>query len=386
MAVYVIEILLIMFVPLLFQARSTLSLKKSEDLKKRCCYCIFLIMLLVMGFRSETLGMYDVEYVYLPMFHNVQYLNFQEVFMRYPFIRGNMLQLITKIFTLFCTNEHIWIFITSIPFLASLTFLVIKYGANKYTCSFSFYMIIGLRIYGSNFYLIRHSIAMAALIIAFDCIIEKKRCKFIAFVLVATLFHSVSIVFLIAYPLARIKVSLKQLLIIGGGFYFATYLASNFMNSFFKVIGNDNYYANYSNKGGFKSNIFILICLLLFALAYILSRRNNLNISNNKYLKDQNKKILLRQKMKNELNIITVNMLCIATLFMGMSTVISEFQRIAFFFLAVSTVGFSNIIHCEKNRSIRVFIYVCLFIFLLIFMINSLKPEMLSPYRTWIFN
>ena len=331
MIIYFLLAFLIILCPIFFKAGSVRS-------KKWCCYFIFFSMLCVMGFRSESLGMYDVEYVYLPMVRNVQNLSFSGVFTRYPFQRGNLLQILTKIYTLFSTNENLWIFLTSIPFLAALTHLVRKYGIHKSACAFSFFLILGLRIYGTNFYLIRHSIAMAVLIYAFDCVIEKKRLKFVLLVLLASLFHTVSIVFLITYPLARIKVSAKQLLLISAGFVWITYFASSVMNHFFSLLNSDNYYYNYASKRGFASNIFIPVCIILFLIAYVICKRNKIQISEND-----------SDNIINEVSVITVNMLCITSLFMGMSTVISEFQRIAFFFLSVSTVGLSNIIYSETS-------------------------------------
>ena len=69
---------------------------------------------------------------------------------------------------------------------------------------------------------------------------------------------------------------------------------------------------------------------------------------------------------------------------MGMSLIISEFQRIGFFFLAVSTVGLSNLIDAQKDKTIRLSLFLLIFAFLLVFMSNALVPEMLAPYKSWL--
>lgn len=376
MGIYFTLSIAIVLCPMLF-LKSKLYSKRAQ---KYTCILIFIMMLCVMGLRSEQLGMYDVEYVYLPMFRNVQNLSFAGVFRRYPFLRGNLLQLLTKVFTIFSQNEHLWIFVTSVPCLAALAHLIMKYGNNRYSCAFSFFMFIGLRIYGANFYLIRHSFAMAFLILAFEAILERKPRKFVLLVLCATLFHTTACLFIIAYPLARINISFKQLGLLFGGFLFATYLAKDALNGFFSLIDSGNYYYNYINKTGFSSNIFILITLILFAIAYLLCMNNGYmrNTSRVGNIGD-----LTTQQKDQDVCMITVNVLWIAVFFMAMSKTISEFQRVAFFFLAVSLVGFGNIIHHEKNKVVRCIIYMALFVLLLFFMSNALEPEMLSPYHTF---
>lgn len=382
MGIYFALSIAIVLCPMLF-LKSKLYSKRTQ---KYTCILIFIMMLCVMGLRSEQLGMYDVEYVYLPMFRNVQNLSFAGVFRRYPFLRGNLLQLLTKVFTIFSQNEHLWIFVTSVPCLAALTHLIMKYGNNRYSCAFSFFMFIGLRIYGANFYLIRHSFAMAFLILAFEAIIERKLKKFMLLVLCATLFHTTACFFIIAYPLAKINISFKQLGLLLCGLLFATYLAKDALNGFFSLIDSDNYYYNYINKTGFSSNIFILITLILFVIAYLLCINNGYIRKSLVGEKVGNIKVFAIHQNDQSVCIVTVNMLWIAVFFMTMSKTISEFQRVAFFFLAVSLVGFGNIIHQVKNQVVRWIIYITLFVLLLFFMSNALEPEMLSPYRTFFVN
>lgn len=375
MAVYLSLAFAIIGFPFLFVH----TRKNSGKAKKITCISIFIMMLLVMGLRNKKLGMYDIEYVYLPMFHNVQNLTFIGVFQRYPFLRGNLLQLITKVFTLIIQNEHAWIFATSIPGLACLTHLIMKYGSNRYSCAFSFFMFMGLRLYGANFYLVRHSCAMAMIIMAFEAIMEKRPVHFLLFVVFASWFHTTALLFVLAYPLARIRISYKQLFLLFVGWNFATSYASDVLNNLFGLLNSENYYTNYIGRNGFTSNIFIIITVILFITTYLVNMftpylRNN--IQNMQH--DQS--YLIMQQKEQDLSVITINMLCIAVFFMSMSTVISEFQRIAFWFLAVSLVGIGNTINRITNKLIRLVVYCCFFGALLIFMSNALEPEMLSPY------
>ncbi|MCC8013764.1 MAG: EpsG family protein [Eubacterium sp.] len=406
------------------------NIKKGKDIY---CTAAMLLLICVQGFRTENLGLYDVKNVYFPSFQKIMTLSFLQVFETYPIVRGNFFQIATKLFTLICDNKYIWLFICSIPYLAAMKHNIKKYSLNIYVCAFSFFLIMGLRIYSSNFFLIRHSIAMGFLVLAFDGIMEKNLRKFLIFTLIAVMFHTTAAVFLIAYPLARIKPSWKQIAGIAAGFYVILYLASDLMNMIFELMDSSNYYFSYKTRNsGFDSLTFPIICGIMFAAAFVLTEINQnkvLSVKNgkNKPLRvkngsnknevsdvkngsDKNKTLGLKKgsvkkkalgmkkgsvKKKalsiknagvlNDLNYITVNMLCIGTLFMGASTIIGEFYRLSYFFMTVSFAGLGNIISQEKNRVIRRSIYVLLIAYLFIFMYRGLEPQGLVPYESWLF-
>ena len=360
--------------------------KRLDQKQARMVTCIVcaVMMFLVMGFRSRELGMYDVERVYYPMFREVQKLTFAGIFKRFTLIRGNFLQLFTKVFTLVSTDYNWWIFVTSVPTLASLAYVTYKRGVSKFACAFSLFLYMGLRLYGTNFYLIRHSFAMALLLLAFDAMVDKKLVKFLVFVLLATLFHSTALIFIVAYPLSKIKISMKQFVMFFAGFFFVTYLSRSLLNSIFYTLGSDVYYRNYASKSGFRSNIFILVALALFLLAMALSKYDFVMTRGHKNGILSVSEARLDETLNPALCASTVNMLEIAVFFMGMSLIISEFQRIGFFFLAVSTVGLSNLIDAQKDKTIRMGLYLVIFAGLVMFMSNALVPEMLAPYKSWL--
>lgn len=367
MGIYIFEVIFILVMPFFFR-----RIKGGTGM-----YCILTMLLLicVQGFRTENLGLYDVKNVYFPMFEKIQSLNFSQLIVTYPFTRGNFFQVATKIFTLVSENKYVWIFACSIPYIAAMKRGIKKYASNIYVCAFSFFLIMGLRIYASNFFLIRHSIAMAFLILAFDGIVEKDFKKFLVYTLIAIMFHTTAAVFLIAYPLARIRPSWKQILGIVVGFYAILYLALDLMNMIFGWMDSSNYYSAYETRNsGFDSLTFPIICGIMFAIAFILTRKNK-----NIILDYENAKAV------NEMNSITVNMLCIGTIFIGGSTIVGEFYRLAYFFLTVSFVGLGNIISQERNQWLRWGLYIFLIAFLFIFMYRGLEPQGLVPYESWLF-
>ena len=155
MGIYITQIALIILLPIVFS--------RIKDGKKLYCYTAAIILLCVIGFRTENMGLYDVKNIYFPQFDSLQRMTMAEMFKEYPVMRGNLFQIFTKLYQVFSENKYVWLFFTSIPYIAAMAHSIKKYSLNVYTCSFCFFMICGMRIYQTNFYLIRHSIAMAIL-------------------------------------------------------------------------------------------------------------------------------------------------------------------------------------------------------------------------------
>lgn len=357
MGIYITQIALIIILPFVFS--------RIKDGKKLYCYTASIILLCIIGFRTENMGLYDVKYIYFPQFDSIQRMNVTEMLEEYPVIRGNFFQIFTKLYQVFSENKYIWIFLTSVPYIAAMAHTIKKYSINVYTCSFCFFMLCGMRIYQTNFFLIRHSIAMAILVIAFDAIVEKKTIKFILLVVLAGLFHSTAFIFIIAYPLARIRPSWKQLLFVIAGFYVIIFMSSNVVEMIFGLMDSNNYYSAFQYRNnGFDSFLFPAICGIQFLIAYILCKKNH---------------------VEDECEKITVNMLCIGTVLMGSSTIIGEFYRLSYFFMTVSFAGLGNIIRMEKDRILRYSLYIGLFIMLTWYMCRGFEGNGLIPYESWVF-
>lgn len=357
MGIYLFQIVAIIVLPFLFS--------KIKDGKKLYCYTAAIILLCIIGFRTENMGLYDVKNIYFPQFDSLQRMSFSEMLNVYPITRGNLFQILTFAYERISDNKYIWLFLTSVPYIAAMAHTIRRYSFNVYTCSFCFFMICGMRIYQTNFYLIRHSIAMAILIIAFDAIVEKNLKKFVVLVILAGLFHSTAFIFIIAYPLARVKLSWKQLLFVVVGFYAIMFRSSDIMSMIFGLMDSNNYYSAFQHRNsGFDSLLFPAICGVQFLIAYIFCRRNNID---------------------TECEKITVNLLCIGTVLMGSSTIIGEFYRLSYFFMTVSFVGLGNIILTEKDKILRYSSYLVLFVVLTWYMCRGFVGNGLIPYESWLF-
>lgn len=356
MGIYIFQIVNIILLPFIFS--------RIKNGKKLYCYTVSIILLCVIGFRTENMGLYDVKNIYFPQFDSLQGMSFRQMMKEYPILRGNLFQVFTILYEKVSYNKYAWLFLTSIPYIAAMLHNIKKYSINVYTCSFCFFMICGMRIYQTNFYLIRHSISMAVLIFAFDAIVEKRIKKFIIFVIIAGLFHSTAFIFIIAYPLARVKPSWKQVFFVVIAFYAIIFMSSDVMRLIFSLINSDNYYSAFKYRNsGFDSFLFPIICGFEFLIAYIFCKKND---------------------VESQCEKISVNMLCIGTVLMGASTIIGEFYRLSYFFMTVSFAGLGNLIKIEKNKILRYSLYFGLFIVLTYYMCRGFEGNGLIPYESWL--
>jgi hypothetical protein len=108
-------------------------------------------------------------------------------------------------------------------------------------------------------------IAIAFVVLSFTYIEQKKFVKFFALVLIASLFHSTALVFLLAYPLYRIKLKIKTILVMLGCMLVAAKYIRPILEFFLPKIGAHELYYDY-----LTSEIQLNISGLIIALGILI--------------------------------------------------------------------------------------------------------------------
>lgn len=335
--------------------------KKKPENHKAYCIGITVLLCCLMGFRSETLGMNDVQYIYIPMFNRIKEMSFSEVLTIYPAYRGNLIAIFTKLFTLICDNQYIWLICVSIPFVIAAGKLI--YEDSEYP-AMSFFMLFGTHIYLVNMFLIRHSIAMAILICSFSFIKQRKPIKFILTVILAGMFHTTAFVFLIAYPVAIMRFNWKIYVITLVGSFVIIRYNSMFFDLLFTYMDNE-YYSNYVRSSGSKLLTYFYISLLIL-ICIIVCRWFS-------------KKKTLEKKEEMYFNIT-----CLSVVTMGFTSVVVDFYRIGMFFGIYGVILLPNLIRSIKDVRIRLIISAALILVLGIFAVSGIQDAGLAPYKTWL--
>ena len=325
MTVYIILIAFILFGQLLF--------KKKAIKKKTYCIFICICMILISGLRAKTVGMWDTPTIYLPSFKIInknsiaQLLTMQDT--QFKFIGFDIY---SKFIGYISQNENFYIFMMAWPFFVAITYLINKYSDIP---MYSFLAILAFGYLTYSFSMIRGMIAYAALVMALDALIERKWKKYLIWILIASLFHITSLLFLLVFFIEKIRWTAKRIIILFAACLFAQgifpMIWSWFVQRFIsRWLTTYNYYAD---KGGILADalLFVYISTVLLAVAKIILSKKKVLVSGTSAKMASNKR-----KMK-EKNILTDNlfynflmgMAVLASILIFLTSVLSEMIRIA---------------------------------------------------------
>lgn len=349
MAIYIFLLIYILFFEIIYQ--------KMKNNFSRKIYILFVgfILLFLMGARHSSMGNYDTENIYLPAFSNIKNLSFFKVIEIYK--KDVLFYILTKVFTLFFTNEQLWLTFVSFPFIFMVCRLIYKYSKNIYL---SFIVFLALNYYGMNFTLLRHSIALAFVLYSYDFLRTKKIKMFVLTVCIASLFHSTSLIFLLAYPISKLKFDFKQVLVLCVAFLMTQLFGNEIFRLIFNFIKIERYQA-YINRG-------ITIDLMPFFINtfFLLT---NIYIYQNSKKKDTEIELLL--------NLSTINCALLSC-----TTIIGESYRLAMFYGIFNIILLPNSIKLLSKKETRVILLYGIYIVLILyFLFCSLENAMILPYK-----
>lgn len=305
--------------------------------KKKYCIISGTLMFLLMLLRNPELGNSDTVSLYIPSFYRISGFSFPQL-LQYYHNTDVFFYIITKIITLFSTNLNIYFGICAFPFCFATSRLIYKYSKMPVL---SFIMLISLNYYAWSYIIIRHTVALAFIVLSYDYIKENKIIKFVCCVFIASLFHKSAIIFLIAFPIAhKMKLSSKKmnfiLIILIPIAIFAGKYIINFGISFIK----SGDYTLYKTRQDTMGAGMFLVYYITFIVACCLDKN--------------------MEKERVNYNIVFVGLIfCMLTIHLA------EFFRIGMYFLIFNIIMLPNIfseLSETKNKKIIYWIMVICFI------------------------
>lgn len=320
-------------------------------------YCIFIgiILLIIMGLRNTSMGQYDVQYSYVPMFNNIINMNFKDILS--SGMNDTLFHLIMKIFSIIWPNVHGWIFFLSFLFVGSVTTLI--YFESKIP-SLSFVLFLGLNYYGYNFTILRHSIALSMIIITYLFYKKNKKVlSFISFVL-AGMFHITAFVFIIAILFIKQGNKYINFAVIFISFIICKFMGDSVIDFMFNTLTIERFtrYENHIERFNFTM---FFITLSIWILSYI-----NLKSA---------------QKKNENINFL-FNMCTISIVFLSFSTVFALFFRVSMFFGIFNIILLPNTLNYDRYKIRRICIYiVTTIVFLIYFLTIGINNAWINPYR-----
>lgn len=322
-------------------------------------------MILMLSMRSINLGFADTKTVYYEAFNRFKTYNSIDLAIKDAHFRNEPLMaiyiyMIVKLFDSF----RLFLILSATFSLLPVIRLIKKereaYLAILYFFSFYYFFYV---------YLIKQMLAMAVIIIAFSAIREKKPMKFVCMCAIASAIHKFAWPCFVAYPLCR-YVKFKKFtyvlisLLIAIGLFFP----KDFINLIIKFDPTNlmvSYINIYSRNTSLNFGLFLNIGILIICAG-------------------MRKKVKENQEDYNILLILsTIN--CILNSY---SLIITEFQRLAFFFGIYNSILFSRAVEFLPNKYQKKQMYTYLIIIFLILygLGRTAINTRCMPYKFWWVN
>ena len=130
---------------------------------------------------------------------------------------------------------------------------------------------LGLLFFTFHFSVLKQSIAMAMVLLSFDCLIRGKTIKHFLLILIAAQFHFPAYVFLLAYPLFKMRIN-RSILVYLAGLLLITFLFRNqlinLMLNLYKDLEDSTVSANLSGVTFLRTKSLIMIVIVVAAVVF----------------------------------------------------------------------------------------------------------------------
>lgn len=297
-----------------------------ERRKKTFFILCALLLIAIIGFRSITMGV-DLGYHYagqnngyLQSFSSINKMEWKNILSLDKWMNYEPGYIVfNKLIGTINSNQHFFLFVCAVFSLAPVFCLYYHETDHPFLAILIYLSTMVFHICFSG---LRQAIAIGICCISFLFIKNKKVLPFVLFVLLAWLFHSSSIIFLLAYPLYYFKPS-KNIRLISVLILLITFLFRSQIYNFLVSIFNID--RGVDNNGSFGFFIFLT---LIYTVCFIVDNKNNY------------------------LNLLFVA--CFIQSMAGMNTIAMRYGYYFLVFMPLSICEFLNIKLEEKTKKLMV--------------------------------
>lgn len=336
-----------------------LSRKRQKEIY---CTFMFILLTLVIGLRSRYIGGVDTNISYIPAFERICRQSMAQVIARQG-AKDVFFYICTKLFT-YISQDVVLYLLTIAGFVSySYSRFILRYSNNPII---SYLMFFALGFLAMSFQQLRQIVALSIVLFSYEPIKERKIIRYVLTIIIASLFHMSAVLFLVAYPLAEMKVGLKQWNIMGLSVILCI-AGKSIVQQVISFFAAQTQYESYFT-GSYANTLSISGVIILFAI-YVAGL------------------VLGYRVIKNDKEIrICLNMSALAVCFMAVAMVLGEFQRLSKGFGAYNLVLIPNVLEYYKSRGKHTrnsFLYTTFIIIVLVvyFLFFSLSDAKMLPYQ-----
>lgn len=351
-----------------------LFFSKKQTLRKRRIYLIlvFLILFFISAFRSVNIGNDTLSYaIMFQRFGKADNIFTLDTNIEIGYI------VLNKILYSISSNPQILFIFTSLFILVTQLRFINK---NSNMVWLSVYLFINLRLFYFTLSGLRQSIAMSIILLSYNFIKSKKPIKFFITVVIASLFHSSALVFLIIYPISKIKFSKKIIIlefIVGIFVYIGFDYIINLGLKFFPK------YSPYLTSVYFDGDVRLASILNLLVISVILIlgliTKYHQNIEENHYINEIGANNKFTKYDEHNLH---MHIILIATIFSLIALRASLIDRFGTYFFMFSIIFIPRVIGKLKDRKLKIMITYLVLVFTLAynFIVLIYRPEWQHVY------
>ena len=176
-----------------------------------------------------------------------------------------------KLLSLFSTNFQVFLAITALIQMGLIGFVFYKYSKDI-ALSYIVYFCFGLYI--MSFSGIRQSTAIALTFFSFHLLLSNKKWQFFLTVFIASSIHTSALIFLIAYPLKKIRMDAKKSIFALVGILFSIPFLSAIGNFLIPLLFGGRY-INFEGEGGAINRFIIYVVIFLSSLNIKINNQQN---------------------------------------------------------------------------------------------------------------
>jgi hypothetical protein len=240
----------------------------NKNKKKRIAYLTLVAVQLglICGFRSTVMA-YDTG-TYKQIF-DMAPDSWAHIFDKSSYAEAGF-RILCSLIKIFGGGFQTMLVITSMFVMGSCCVFIYRHSKDVVL---SVFIIISFPFYYSSFDIIRHFIVTAFFLLGYKYIEERKLVKYVVFILIGSLFHSVAVIFLPFYFAKKIKWSWKTMLVAITGTVAVYFLIEPIAILAGKLLGKSNGIASgwiASYGGGEKTAVMYAFVFLIAAMAYYL--------------------------------------------------------------------------------------------------------------------
>lgn len=244
-----------------------IPLSKTKQKKSIYCFTVCIVLTLIVGMRSISMGLVDTELVYYPRFIEISRNDIDYVFTQ----KDQGYQLFTYYFIkIFGADFRLYCIVSAFPYVLGISFLINKYSTNP---CLSYIVFVCMHYFEISFTLMRQVFGMGILCFALYCFINKRYKTFIFLVILSSFFHQVCIAFLVLLVFVFLKPKKWMLLPLLAIIVLCMLYPQQLLGSLYTLI-EDQRFTRYEMQDRTKNLTFFFINLVMWIAETLFYRIN----------------------------------------------------------------------------------------------------------------